>query len=53
VLRAKDYPGVPGPWVVFAGQYTLASDARAAAQRYVKQGFPGAHAQLVKPRGSH
>jgi predicted nucleic acid-binding Zn ribbon protein len=49
VLHSNDYSSLnPGYWVVFAGQYKTADEARAKIDAYAGEGFPGGYPRLVK-----
>ena len=50
ILRASDYVGLPGPWVVFSSQYRTSDDAKRAAIVFAKEGFPAATVRKVRPR---
>jgi predicted nucleic acid-binding Zn ribbon protein len=48
VLRSDDYRSLGhGQWLVFAGQFKTAADARAKAGGYASQGFLSAYPRLV------
>jgi cell division septation protein DedD len=49
VLHSNDYSSLnPGYWVVFAGQYNSADEARAKIDEYASKGFPGGYPRQVK-----
>jgi sporulation related protein len=49
VLRSDDYSSLnPGYWVVFAGQYKTADQARSHIDEFAGKGFPGGYPRLVK-----
>jgi type IV secretory pathway VirB10-like protein len=50
VLHSNDYSSLnPGYWVVFAGQYSSASEASSHIQEYAGKGFSGGYPRQVKP----
>ena len=50
VLHSNDYSSLnPGYWVVFAGQYSSASQASSHIQEYAGKGFSGGYPRQVKP----
>jgi hypothetical protein len=52
VLQSDGYSTLPpGLYVVFAGQYRTAAQARTAADRYAKNGFGSAYGRLIQPKG--
>jgi cell division septation protein DedD len=49
VLHSNDYSSLnPGYWVVFAGQYGSADEARAKIDEFASKGFPGSYPRQVK-----
>jgi hypothetical protein len=49
VLHSNDYSSLnPGYWVVFAGQYNTADQARSHIDEYASKGFPGGYPRQVK-----
>jgi hypothetical protein len=49
VLHSNNYSSLnPGYWVVFAGQYTSASQASSHIQEYASKGFPGGYPRQIK-----
>jgi predicted nucleic acid-binding Zn ribbon protein len=49
VLHSNDYSSLnPGYWVVFAGQYDSADQARSKLDEYSSKGFPGGYPRQVK-----
>jgi hypothetical protein len=50
VLHSNNYSSLnPGYWVVFAGQYGSADQARSKIDDYASKGFPGSYPRQVKP----
>jgi hypothetical protein len=49
VLHSNDYSSLnPGYWVVFAGQYSTADEARSHIEEYASKGFSGGYPRQVK-----
>ena len=49
VLHSNDYSSLnPGYWVVFAGQYGSANEARSHIDEFATKGFPGGYPRQVK-----
>jgi hypothetical protein len=49
VLHSNNYSSLnPGYWVVFAGQYSSANEARSHIDDYASKGFAGGYPRQVK-----
>jgi hypothetical protein len=49
VLRSNEHSSLnPGYWVVFAGQYDSADEARSKLDEFASKGFPGGYPRQVK-----
>jgi hypothetical protein len=49
VLHSNDYSSLnPGYWVVFAGQYSTANEARSHIDEYASKGFAGGYPRQIK-----
>jgi hypothetical protein len=49
VLRSNNYSSLnPGYWVVFAGQYSSANEARSHIDEYATKGFAGGYPRQIK-----
>ena len=49
VLHSNNYSSLnPGYWVVFAGQYSSANEARSHIDEYASKGFAGGYPRQIK-----